>query len=459
MKDCFFLTRALLLVFLFSIFLSNDIQAQNEPWSLDDCITYAIENNIQIKQSELNSNATEVDLLQTKLSLLPNLNVGTSYSYSWGRRLDQSINEYVESETQQGNAGIDANVTIFGGFQKMNSIKKGKIDFLVSKYDAQKMRDDISLMITQAYLSILFNRELLKVALDQVEITKIQIERTSKLVEAGTLPQGSLLEVEAQASAEEINVINYENSLNLAYLDLLQLLDIPAGSDFEIFIPDVPEIPEAELAELNTIYQLALENQPVMKSAELSLESAQKGVVISKGRMSPTLNLVGGWGTNYSNNFLNFDPTDPDFGEIIPFGEQFKNNQSRYMGLNLSIPIFNAYQVTSNINRAKINAANAEYNYDLTKNSLRKEIEQAYNDAQSSYKTYLATNRSLESFQESFRYTEQRFNVGMANSVDYNIAKSQVTAAESELIRSRYDYLFKTKILDFYMGKPLTLDQ
>jgi outer membrane protein len=458
MKNMMSPTRVTL---LFSIVISlfyGMLSAQNNPWNLEDCINYALENNIQIKQSELNIGSSEVDLLQYKLSLLPNLNVGTSYSYSWGRRLDQSINEYVDRETQQGNAGVDANLTIFGGLQKQNSIKKGKIDFLISKYDADKMRDDISLMITQAYLSILFNRELLRVARDQVDITKIQIDRTSKLVEAGTLPKGSLLEVQAQASAEEINVINFENSLNLAYLDLLQLLDLPAGTDFEIYVPDVPDDLEAELTAINLIYQQALDNQPAIKSAELMMESANKSVTISKGRMSPTLNLVGGWGTNYSNNFLNFDQTSPDFGEVIPFGEQFRNNQNRYLGLNLSIPIFNAYQVTSNINRAKINAANAEYNFDLTKNSLRKQIEQAYNDAQSAYKTYIATNRSLDSFLESFRYTEQRFNVGLTNSVDYNIAKSQVTSAESELIRSRYDYIFKTKILDFYMGKPLLLD-
>jgi outer membrane protein len=141
----------------------------------------------------------------------------------------------------------------------------------------------------------------------------------------------------------------------------------------------------------------------------------------------------------------------------MPFGDQFKNNQYRYLGFNLSIPIFNGYQASSNVSRAKINASNAEYSFELTKNTLRKQIEQAYTDAQSAYKSFVATNTSLESFEESFRYTEQKFNVGMSNSVDYNISKSQLTAAESELIRARYDYIFKTKILDFYMGKPLTL--
>jgi outer membrane protein len=439
----------------------NLAKAQELPtvWSLEDCINYAIENNIQIKQSELNTETYEVNLLENKLNMLPSLNASTRYSYSWGRILDQSINAYVDKETQQGNLGVDASLTIFNGLQKYNSIQKGKIDFLASQHDADKMKDDISLLLTQAYLSILFNKELLRVAEEQVEITNQQIDRTKKMVDAGTLAKGSLLEIQAQGAREELNVVTYENSLNLAILDLLQYLDLPGDTDFDIIVPEIPEGITPDMEGVNMVFQNALVTQPVIKSAELGVESSYKSVALAKGLRSPSLVLFGGWGTNYSNNqWLSYDPTSPDFGEIMPFGDQFKNNQNRYLGLNLSIPIFNGYQVSSNISRAKINADYAEYNFELTKNTLRKEIEQAYMDAQAAYKSYLATNESLESFEESFRYTEQKFNVGMANSVDYNLAKSQVTSAESELIRARYDFIFKTKILDFYQGKPLTLD-
>lgn len=447
-------------IFLFfSAFGALNAQELPTIWSLEDCINYAIENNIQIKQSELSVENNEVNLLESKLSLLPSLNASTRYSYSWGRILDQSINAYVDKETQQGNLGVDASVTLFNGLQKQNSIKKDKIDFLASQYDADKMKDDISLMLTQAYLSILFNQELLRVAREQAQTTKEQIDRTAKMVDAGTLAKGSLLEMKAQGAREELSVINYENSLQLAYLDLLQILDLPGDTEFEIVVPNISSEPDLGVDPLNQVYQNALVTQPVIKSAELSVESSYKSVALAKSGMSPSLSLFGGWGTNYSNNqWLSYIPDTPGYKEITPFNDQFKNNQNRYMGLNLSIPIFNGYQVSSNISRAKISAANAEYNFDLTKNTLRKEIEQAYNDAQSAYKSYMATNQSLESFEESFRYTEQKFNVGMANTVDYNIAKSQVTAAESELIRSRFDFIFKTKILDFYQGKPLTLD-
>jgi len=444
---------------IFSTFGTLTAQELPTTWSLEDCINYAIENNIQIKQSELSVENNEVNLLESKLSLLPSLNASTRYSYSWGRILDQSINAYVDKETQQGNLGVDASVTLFNGLQKQNSIKKDKIDFLASQFDADKMKDDISLMLTQAYLSILFNQELLRVAREQVQTTNEQIDRTAKMVEAGTLAKGSLLEMKAQGAREELSVINYENSLQLAYLDLLQILDLPGDTEFEIIVPEISAELEPGVDPLSQVYQNALVTQPVIKSAELSVESSYKSVALAKSGMSPSLSLFGGWGTNYSNNqWLSYIPDTPGYKEVTPFNDQFKNNQNRYMGLNLSIPIFNGYQVSSNISRAKINAANAEYNFDLTKNTLRKEIEQAYNDALAAYKSYIATNQSLESFEESFRYTEQKFNVGMANTVDYNIAKSQVTSAESELIRSRFDFIFKTKILDFYQGKPLTLD-
>ncbi|MFP4469478.1 MAG: TolC family protein [Bacteroidales bacterium] len=432
--------------------------AQNRIWTLEDCIYYAIENNIRIKQSELNVEMSEVDLLESKLSLLPSLNGNTSFSYNWGRVLDRTDYRYYNRETNQAYFNLDANMRLFGGLQYQNAIKKDKIDFQASKFAADKVKDDISLLLTQAYLSIIFNKELVRVAQEQVNITNEQINRTEKMVDAGTLARGSLLEIQAQGASEEINLINYENSLELAYLDLLQLLDLPANTDFDIAIPEFDVDPAMDLIPVSDVYEYAIINQPEIKSAELDVESAYKSVDIAQGGRSPVLSLQGGWSTNYSNQFRELDTATFTYTDVIPFGEQFENNQARYLGVNLNIPIFNGYQVSSNVSRAKMQAANAEYELELTKNNLRKTIEQSYNDARAAYKTYVATQKSLNSIEESFRYTEQRFNVGMANSVDYNIAKTQLTAAESELIRTKFDYIFKTKILDFYMGKPLTLE-
>jgi len=458
MKKESIVKKMLICLFLFLMVAgSGSIMAQQRIWSLEDCINYAIENNIQIKQSELAIESVEADMLQSKLNFLPNLNGNTNFSWSWGRTLDQTTYIYFNQETNQGNMGLDANMTLFGGLKNLNQVKRDKIDFLVSQYDADKMRDDISLMLTRAYLQILFNKELLKVAQEQVQITTEQIDRTNKMVEAGTLARGSLLEMEAQGAREELNVINYENLLELAYLDLLQILDLESDADLEIEIPELTMEIINDLQPLKSIYETALLTQPVVKSAELEVESSHKGISIAKGEKSPVLSVGGGWRTNYSNQYRKFDPESGGFTDVIPFNDQFKDNQSEYLGFSLSIPIFNGYQAATMVNKAKIAAANSEYNYELTKNSLRKEIEQAYSDAKAAFKSYAATQSSLNSFEESFRYTEQKFNVGMSNSVDYNIAKSQLTSAESELIRAKYDYIFKTKILDFYMGLPLSL--
>ncbi len=449
-----------LLISLFFILIvagSGSVQAQQRVWSLEDCINYAIENNIQIKQTELTIESREADLLQSKLNLLPSLNGGTNFSWSWGRTLDQTTYVYFNQETNQGNMNFDAGLTLFRGLRYQNQIKQNKIDFLASQYNADKMRDDISLLLTRAYLQILFNKELLNVAREQVAITQEQIDRTSKMVEAGTLARGSLLEIEAQGASEELSVINYENLLDLAYLDLLQILDLEADADVEIEIPELTMELVVELQSIKNIYETAITTQPIIKVAELQVESSQKSVAIAKGDRSPVLAVGAGWRTNYSNQYRKYDPESGGFTDVIPFGDQFKDNQSEYLGFSLSIPIFNGYQTSTTINKAKISAANSEYDLELTKNTLRKEIEQAYNDAKAAYKSFDATDRSLSAFEESFRYTEQKFNVGMANSVDYNLAKSQLTSAESVLLRAKYDYIFKTKILDFYMGKPLTL--
>jgi outer membrane protein len=447
---------------MFLLINSGNLFSQSRVWTLEDCFYYAIENNIQIKQSELDVKYNQVNLTESRLNLLPNLNSNTSFSYNWGRVLDQTTYQYINNETNQAFFSVDASVRLFGGLQYQNNIKKARLDFLSSQYASDKVKDDITLLLTQAYLNVLFNKELLKVAGEQVVITREQIKRTQKLVDAGTLAMGSLLEVQAQGAREEINEINFENSLALAYLDLLQILDLPADSDFEIETPvlDIQSAPD--LQPMNYIYETALNKQPSIKSAGLNVESAYKSVAIAQGGRSPVLSLQSGWRTNYSNQFreILFDSiTGFSQGDVVPFGDQFFDNQSRYLGVNLSIPIFNGYQVSSNIARAKIAAANAEYNFELTKNSLRKSIEQAFYDAQAAYKSYQATQKSLSFFEESFRYTEQKFNVGMATSVDYNLAKTQLASAESELLRARFDYIFKLKILDFYMGKSITLSR
>lgn len=433
--------------------------SQSEIWTLKDCIDYALENNIRIKQSELSSESSKATLLQSKLNLLPSVNGSVNQNYGWGRSVDMAAYEYTNQKTMQDYFSLSGNVTIFNGLQKLNEIKKNQYEYLASKYDSDKMRDDISLQIAAAYLQILFSHELVQTSSESVEVTKLQIDRTKKMVEAGTLAKGSLLDIQSQGAAEELNLINAENQLSLAYLDLQQILDLEATDNFIIDKPQLTIKKEPEIIPAMQIYRYALTNLPEIKSAEYRLKSSEKSLAIAKGNRSPSLSLGAGWGTNYSDQKRYFDIPTQTYGDVIPFEEQFNDNQNRTLSFSLSIPIFNGYQVSTYISQSKIGILNSKYNLQLQKNQVRKNVEQAYADAVAAYKSYNATKKSLLSFSEAFMYMEKKFNVGMVNSIDYNVAKQLLTKAESDLLSAKYNYIFKAKILDFYMSKPLSIDE
>jgi outer membrane protein len=314
------------------------------------------------------------------------------------------------------------------------------------------MKNDISLAVAGAYLQILFSRELVNNAEEQFSVTNQQIERTSKLVAAGTLAKGSLLEIQAQGANEEVNLVQAKNQLNLAYLDLLQLLEIESGTAFQIDVPTLALTQQPELLPIQYIYNAALDVMPEIKSAEKSFESSGKALLVAKGSRSPSLAVSLGYGTNYSDQINN-----PDDVTKKPFAEQIRDNKNTSLSFRLSVPIFNNWQINSYIGRSKVNFLNADFNLQLAKNTLRKNVETAYADALAAYSSYSAREKSLSSLSESFNYTQQKFNVGMVNAIDFNVAKNQLNKAESDLLSAKYDFIFKYKILDFYLGKTLTL--
>ena len=301
--------------------------------------------------------------------------------------------------------------------------------------------------------------ELVKTAQDQVDITAQQVARTQKLVDAGTLAKGDLLEIQSQGAREEVNLINAQNQLNLAYLDLLQLLDKPASERFDIEQPIIViEDASLDLIPSDKVYEYAVINRPEIKSAEYRLESAERALSIAKGSRSPVISLRGGWNTTWSDQ-IREDVFDPESSTMAYWDQVKDNNPNKNWGITLSIPIFNGYQVSTFVNQSKLATISAEYDLELTENQIRKTVETAYTDAIAAFKTYQANEKSLESFRESFKYMEQKFNVGLVNSLDYNVAKQQLTKAESDLISAKFDFVFKTKVLDFYMGKTITLDE
>ncbi len=445
--------KHLLVLFLGTIIISAGISANGQNvWSLQKCIDYALENNIQIKQQELNTNYYENQLSQAKSNRLPNLNAQIGNDYSFGRSLTYyNTYENVNSATVSG--GLGTNITIWNGFILNNQIKQQEIDLQATLRDLQKAKDDIMLSIAASYMEILFAEELVLVDSAQLVVTQQQINRTRQLVDAGSLARGALLEIQAQLAREELQLVNDKNSVQLAYLGLYQFLELPIAESFKIEKPILPEI-KANLTMANSIdvFNNAMSVRPEIQAAQLRVKSAEKQLEIVKGYRLPSLTFNANYYNLYNNQYSYIGSDDK-----IPFSEQLKNNSRSSASLNLSIPIFNRNQVKNNIANSSIQINNYKYQLQTTSNTLRKEIEQAYTNALASLNRYISTEKAVISMQEAFRYVEEKFNVGMVNSVDYNLQKNQLTAAQSQLLQAKYEYIFRTKILDFYNGIPIEL--
>jgi outer membrane protein len=434
------------------ILLLGSISANGQNvWSLEKCINYALENNIQIKQQQLNTKYYENQVSQAKSNRLPNLNAQIGNDNSFGRSLTY-LNTYKNVNSSSITGGASTNFTIFNGFQLTNTIDKYELDLQATLKDLQKAKDDMMLNIAGMYLQILFSEELVLVDEAQMEVTKQQLSRTQQLVEAGSLAKGAQLEIEAQMAREELQLVNDKNNMQLSYLSLYQLLELPIAESFKIEKPVLPEI-KANLSMANSIdvFSNAMNVRPEIQAAQLRVKSAEKDLEIAKGNQYPSLSF----NANYYNLFNN-KYTDIN-GEDIAFGDQLKNNGRSSLGLTLGIPIFNRFQVKNGISNAELQIQDYQYRLQTSSNTLRKEIEQAYTNALAALNRYMSTEKAVESMKEAFRYVEEKFNVGMVNSVDYNLQKNQLTSAQSQLLQAKYEYIFRTKILDFYNGIPIEL--
>ena len=456
--------KRILPLILLSIFILQGMTAQEKIWTLEECIRYAIDNNITIKQQELQTDYQENLLLQSKLSRLPSLNGQASNNFSFGRALDETTYEFTDNETiMSSNFYAGANITLFNGLQKMNTIRSNQYKLEASIKDLDKIKDDISLAVALSYLQVLLNKELVAVTETQLQTTLEQIDRTEKMVEAGSLARGSLLEIKAQAAREELQLINIQNQLSISYLDLVQLLELESTENFEIDEPQI-DISDSEIidGDINTIFREAEQLRPEIESARLRLQSAEYDLKIAQGALSPSLSLGTTFSTGYSDIRQKLVGFDPGLGtpiyEEYPFGDQINDNINYGVGFTLSIPIFNGWQVRTNIANSRINIQNSQYSLESNRKQLYKSIQQAYADAEASLKSYYASQVAVESMEESFRYSEQKLNVGMVTPIEYNQAKSQLLSAQSDLASSKYEFIFKTRVLDFYRGKLLSLD-
>ena len=453
--------KFILLLPILCLLFFTSLNAQR-VWSLEDCILYAYENNITIQQQVLNTQYNENLLKQSKMNQLPNLNAGVNQNFLYGRSLDETTYRFSENQrTITSNVNFGSSVTLFQGLQQRNTIQQNEFNLMASLQDLEKLKNDISMLLASGYLQILFNRELLEVSRIQYETTLQQVERTSKLVEAGSLARGSLLEIEAQAATEELNVIQAENALDISYLTLTQMLDLDSVGNFEIEIPEFGDVARDPISlTVDEVYRDGLGVLPRVRSAELQVQSAEKGLDIAKGGRSPSLILRGSYGTGFSDArqlLLGVDDQLNPIWDDYPFWDQMKDNRNTALTFGLSIPIFNKTMISTNISNARLNVLNYELALKTTQMDLYKNIQQAYADAKAARRAYMATETALVSMEESFKYTEEKYEVGLVNTVDYNIEKTRLTNTQSDLLQAKYDYIFKIKVLDFYRGIPIRL--
>jgi len=427
-------------------FAFSSLQAQ-QIWSLKDCIDHALKNNISLKQSELNIQLNESQHLQSKMQLLPSINASNSFNKNQGRYVNPLTNDFVEDISSSLNLSYSTNITLFNGFKNINQIKKAANESLKSIYDLESTKNDLISSIALSYLQILFNKELYQTAAKQLDLTKNLENRMITLVEAGSIARGELLNIQSQLALEQQQLIQAENQLHLSKLQLAQLLELENHQNLEVLKLNL-QVPDFKIKDnINADYKIALNDQSSIKSAELQIHSALYDLKIAKANYLPNLSLGHSTSTLYADNAE----------DMFSFNEQLKNNKQSGIYLNLSIPIFNKWATHAAVDQSKIQIENSRLSAEQAKNQLRKNMEQAYADQLAAYKKYQAAQKSVIAYRESFTYINERYELGMVNSYEFNESKNKLIKSESDELQAKYDLIFKVKLYEFYISQTFEL--
>ena len=423
--------------------------------TLEQAVQLALENNIQLKQAQFNVAISEEDFKQSKFNLTPSLNAGGNLNYSLGRTFDQLSGQPFDQSITSGNGNLNSSVVLFQGFQRINQILQNKYSLEANKSNAQKAKNDLTLNVVTTYLQVLNAQDLTETARQQQEFAKLQLDREQKLFDVGNKTLADLSQAKAQFATAELNLTNAQNQLDLAYLNLAQLMERDPAEKFLVEKPVIDLISTVASQYIaNDIYREALVNYPDVKLAEFRTRAAAKAVSVARGGFYPRLSFGGNLSTGYSSGRQRLNPTTMTL-EDIPLNDQLRDNYSRGVGLSLSIPLWNGYQARSVVNRAKINYQNASLSEQLAKNNLNKIINQAVYDLKAAEKRFASNQSAYASSQAAFETIEQRYQVGLVNSLDFYQAQVNLNKAQFDLIQSKYDLIFRIKVIDFYLGKPL----
>lgn len=431
--------------------------AQSKKWNLEECVKYAIQNNISIKQSELDTQTAAIDKKSALGGFLPSLNASASHSWNIGLNQDITTGLLQNQTTQFTSMGANIGVDIYKGLQNQNLLRRANLSVVASKYQLLKMQEDIALNVANAFLQVLFNKENLKVQEEQLAINKKQFERSSDLVDAGSIPRGDLFDIKATLALNHQNVVTAENALLISKLSLAQLLQLKDFENFDV-IDTVDARDENNIMAQNptAIYEKAKEGRTELKIARTNLEIAQKNVAIAKGAYQPT--LQGFYGFNSRVSYA--DVPSVSGGTIVlrpadPFLDQFNRNKGQSFGAQLTIPVFNGFSVKNNVARSKVNLEKSKNALEQQELDLQRNVYLAFTDAKGALNANESAIASLESRQEAYNYAKEKYAVGLMNSFDFNQAQTLLVNAQSEVFRTKYDYIFKIKILEFYFGIPI----
>lgn len=449
--------KKIFLAFLSLLLVSSVAWGQTEsPWSLQQCIDQALQYNLELKRQELVLKSTGQDYRQSKLDLLPNLNGSLSHELGSGRVLDRGTYEWKDANVSQGGLGLQSDLTLFDGLQGLNNMKMNKANYQMNQENLEALVDNVTIQVITGYMALLRNQELATVADTVVKVTRQQVERMERLVEVGNEPKGRLLEVNAQLSAEKLLYTRAVNARDIAKLNLMHVMNLTDADGFEIEKPMLPDPSILAIPDLDSVFQYALVNLPQIKSTEFGIESKERNLSMQRGSRSPRLYASGIIYSNYSDGLIN--PLDPDPSNPTmdyPTSEQITNNQYKQVSVGLSVPIFNRWQVQTNINKAKLDLQDAEYQYENAVLIMQQTLQQYHTEALAALDNYRSAQESVANSDEAYRFALEKFRVGTGTSLELQQARSQLYESASDMISSKYELIFYTKILDFYMGKEI----
>ncbi len=432
---------------LFSLIGGFGVSAQ-EIITIQQAVENTLNNNLQIKQSQFSERLNEVSLQQSKAAIYPNLNANLNQNLGWGRNQVAS-GLFQNTQNYNLNTGVSSSIDVFNGFTKMNQIRQNKASLEAGQTNTEKVKNDLTLSVITAYMQILFNKDFLKAAQQQLLIAKQQLNQQQQLFDVGNKTLADISQSKSLLANAELSVTDAENALSISYLNLAQLMEIPSASVFQVQAPIIDNFKNtSQKYNAEEIYQTALTMFPDVKLSQANAKVAELGVEIAKGNLYPRLSFSGNYGTSY------FYSQNPLINNAT-FEKQLKDNISKGIGLSLQIPIFNGLQARSNVKRAEINLMQNHTQEQLTKNNLNKVVYQAVADLRAAESRYQSATNAFAAQKDAFYAIDQRYGVGLVNSVEYSTALTNRNKAEIDSIQAKYDLIFKAKVIDYYLGKQI----